>query len=75
MVLHSTALGDGQHGQPRIIRFGSFEVDPAAGELWKDGDKIRIQQQPFQILITLLERRGEVVTREDLRGKLWAADT
>jgi DNA-binding winged helix-turn-helix (wHTH) protein/Tol biopolymer transport system component len=61
--------------QSRFIRFGSFEVDPAAGKLSKSGLKIRVQQQPFQILIALLERPGEVVSREELRTKLWPADT
>ena len=48
------------------VRFGSFEMDEIAGELRKDGVKIRLQEQPFQILQILLERPGEVVTREDL---------
>jgi len=57
------------------IRFGSFEVDLRAGELRKHGAKIRLQEQPFQILVMLLEHPGEVVTREELRNKLWPADT
>jgi len=57
------------------VRFGVFEVELKKGELRKDGIKIKLQQQPFQILVTLLERPGEVVTREDLRLKLWPADT
>ena len=57
------------------VRFGVFEVDLRSGELRKDGLKIKLQQQPFQILVTLLEYPGEVVTREDLRLKLWPADT
>jgi DNA-binding winged helix-turn-helix (wHTH) protein len=59
----------------RIIRFGIFEVDLAAGELRKSGARIRLQEQPFQVLAVLLERPGEVVTREDLRQRLWPADT
>ena len=59
----------------RIVRFGVFEVDLVSGELRKDGSRIRLQEQPFQILTMLLERRGEMVTREDLRSKLWPADT
>jgi DNA-binding winged helix-turn-helix (wHTH) protein len=59
----------------RILRFGIFEVDLAAGELRKNGSRIRLQEQPFQILVYLLDRAGEVVTREDLRQKLWPADT
>ena len=57
------------------VRFGVFEVDLRSGELRKDGLKIKLQQQPFQILVTLLERPGEVVTRQDLRLKLWPVDT
>jgi DNA-binding winged helix-turn-helix (wHTH) protein len=59
----------------KTVRFGIFEVNLAAGELRKNGVRMRLQEQPFQILATLLERPGEVVTREDLRTKLWPADT
>jgi DNA-binding winged helix-turn-helix (wHTH) protein len=59
----------------RIARFGVFELDLAAGELRKNGAKLRLQEQPFQVLAFLLERAGEVVTREELRQKLWPADT
>ena len=57
------------------VRFGVFEADLKSGELRKHGLKIKLQQQPFQILVTLLERPGEVVTRQDLRLKLWPVDT
>ena len=57
------------------IRFGAFEVDLRAGELRKYGLPIRLQAQPFRVLEMLLERSGEVVTREELKGKLWPADT
>src|SRR5258708_34266112 len=60
---------------PAILRFGVFEVDVRAGELRKQGVRIKLQEQPFQILCTLLEHRGELVTREDLRNRLWPADT
>jgi cholera toxin transcriptional activator len=60
---------------PRIARFGVFELDLAAGELRKNGAKLRLQEQPFQVLALLLERAGDVVTREELRQKLWPADT
>ncbi len=56
-------------------RFGAFEVDLRSGELRKNGHKIRLQDQPFQVLAMLLEHPGEVVMREDLRQKLWPADT
>ena len=59
----------------RVVRFGVFEVDLQAGELRKSGVKIKLQEQPFQILAMLLERPGEVVTREELRERLWPADT
>jgi TolB-like protein/DNA-binding winged helix-turn-helix (wHTH) protein/Flp pilus assembly protein TadD len=62
-------------GTPRVIRFGVFEVDLRSGELRKSGLRIRLQEQPFQILAMLLERPGEVVTREELEKKLWGADT
>lgn len=55
----------------RSYRFASFEVDPSTGELWKDGQKIGLQEKPFQLLVALLEVPGELVTREDLRGWLW----
>jgi TolB-like protein/Flp pilus assembly protein TadD len=57
------------------VRFGLFEVDLRAGELRKQGVKIKLQEQPFQILAMLLENPGQVVTREELRNKLWLADT
>ena len=59
----------------RIVRFGVFEVDRVSGELRKNGSRIRLQEQPFQVLTMLLERPGEMVTREELRSKLWPADT
>jgi len=59
----------------RIVRFGVFELDLGAGELRKNGVKLRLQEQPLQILALLLEHAGGVVTREDLRQKLWPADT
>jgi cholera toxin transcriptional activator len=59
----------------RIVSFGEFTVDLAAGELRKSGVRLRLQEQPFQILVILLERAGDVVTREELRQRLWPADT
>ena len=58
-----------------VIRFGIFDVDLRAGQLRRNGLKVRLQEQPFQVLSMLLERPGEVVTREDLHGRLWPADT
>jgi TolB-like protein/Tfp pilus assembly protein PilF len=60
---------------PPPIRFGIFEVDSQSGELRRHGLKVRLQEQPFQALVMLLERTGEVVTREQLQKKLWPADT
>jgi TolB-like protein/DNA-binding winged helix-turn-helix (wHTH) protein len=60
---------------PRLIRFGVFELDLRSGELQKQGRKIRLEGQPVQILICLLENPGELVTREELHRKLWPADT
>lgn len=57
------------------IRFGIFEVDLQAGELRRQGFKVKLQDQPFQILVMLLELPGEVVAREDLQKRLWPADT
>lgn len=64
-----------QPGRAQSTRFGPFEVNLRAGELRKHGLKIRLQDQPFQILAMLLAHPGEVVTREELRQKLWPADT
>jgi DNA-binding winged helix-turn-helix (wHTH) protein/tetratricopeptide (TPR) repeat protein/TolB-like protein len=59
----------------RSYRFGLFEADIASGELLRKGTRVRLQDQPFRILTILLERAGEVVPREELRQKLWPADT
>lgn len=59
----------------RTCRFGVFQLDLASGELFKHGIRIRLQDQPFQVLSVLLERPGEVVTREDLRQRIWGTDT
>lgn len=66
-------LSSTPHAQP--LCFGPFEMDLRAGELRKQGVRIRIQEQPFQVLAMLLERAGQVVTREELRRRLWPADT
>jgi Tol biopolymer transport system component/DNA-binding winged helix-turn-helix (wHTH) protein len=56
---------------PRMVRFGAFEVDLRAGELSKNGAKLKLTGQPFQVLTILLEQPGEVVTREELQKRLW----
>src|ERR1700694_3951396 len=66
--MHSTATSR------NIIRFGVFEIDPS-GDLRKNGLRLRLQGQPLQILLLLLDSHGEVVTRDLLRERLWSADT
>jgi DNA-binding winged helix-turn-helix (wHTH) protein len=61
--------------KPAIARFGSFEVDLKTGELRKSGIRLRLPDQAFQILNLLLENSGELVSREDLRLRLWSGDT
>ena len=61
-----------QVGAPNLIRFGVFELDLRAGELRKNGSKLRLQEQPFQVLAALVEKSGEVVLREELKERLWA---
>lgn len=58
-----------------IVRFGVFEVDLRNGELRKQGARIKLQEKPFQALALLLEKAGQIVTREELRQHLWPADT
>jgi DNA-binding winged helix-turn-helix (wHTH) protein len=59
----------------KLLRFDAFEVDLRAGELYKGGRKIKLQDQPFQVLAMMLERQGEMVTREEMQKRLWPADT
>src|ERR1700704_1639219 len=61
--------------EARLLRFSVFEIDLTAGELRKNGARIRLQEQPFQVLTTLLQNAGKVVTRDELREKIWPADT
>src|SRR5215831_4395593 len=58
-----------------LVQFGSFELNRSAGELRKQGTRIRLQPKPLQILCALLERPGEIVTREELKSRLWPDDT
>ena len=77
-MLNSGPVGSSkvsENGESRTRRFGMFEVDLRAGELRRNGSRVKLQEQPFQILTLLLERPGEVVTREDLRNRLWPVDT
>ena len=61
--------------QRRVFRFGVFEADEASGELRKHGVRIKLHSQPFQLLVMLLERPSELVTREEMRQRLWGEDT
>ena len=71
------AFDEGANGNDvsGVRRFGAFEIDLRAGELRRNGMKVKLQEQPFQVLAVLLERPGEVVTREEVRSRLWTADT
>jgi cholera toxin transcriptional activator len=61
--------------QRRIFRFGVFEADEATGELRKHGVRLKLHSQPFQLLVMLLERPTELVTRDEMRRRLWGEDT
>src|SRR6516162_9063474 len=58
-----------------VRRFGAFEINLQSGELRKNGIRLRLSGQPFQVLAVLIERAGEAVAREELQSKLWSADT
>jgi DNA-binding winged helix-turn-helix (wHTH) protein len=58
-----------------VVRFGTYEVSLQSGEVRKSGMRIRVQQQPMKLLEILLERPGEVVTREELRGRVWTNES
>jgi DNA-binding winged helix-turn-helix (wHTH) protein len=59
----------------RYVRFGPFQIDQQRQEVTRDGSRLKLQGKVYQILLILLERPGEVVTREELRSRLWPADT
>jgi DNA-binding winged helix-turn-helix (wHTH) protein len=61
--------------KPGIIHFGDFELDVAAGELYRQGTKVKLQDQPLQLLQILLLHPGETVPRETLQQKIWPSDT
>jgi TolB-like protein/Flp pilus assembly protein TadD len=69
------AMTDKIPSSSQPVRFGMFEVDLRAGELLRKGVRIKLQEQPFQILAMLLARPGQLVSREELRNKLWPSDT
>jgi len=61
--------------RPHRLRFATFEVDASSGELFRQGFKVKLQEQPFELLLALLERPGEVLTREELKQRIWPDDT
>ena len=65
----------GFRGSQPVVRFGAYELDQGAGELRKEGVRIRLQDQPLQMLLLLLEQPGRIITREELRQKIWSSDT
>ena len=66
---------DSSEHPPERARFGPFEVDLQTRELWKFGTRLKLVGQPFEILAMLLSRPGKLVTRDELRNRLWPADT
>ena len=68
-------MSEGSAPAHRLVRFGAFELDLRSGELRKSGARLSLQQQPLQLLSVLLEHPGELVTREELRKRLWPDDT
>src|SRR5688572_32340695 len=65
-------MNDAHEGR---VRFGPYEADLKTGELRKNSRVVRLQEQPFQVLAALLDRAGEIVTREELRERLWPSDS
>jgi len=75
-MVNSPLVGNSNGNESSFARrFGVFELDMRAGELRRNGNKVKLQEQPFQVLAELLERPGQVVSREELRNRLWPADT
>lgn len=63
------------HSTGSVLHFGAFEADLATGELWRNGRRLKLQPQPFKVLALLVERQGELVTREEIRQRLWGEAT
>jgi DNA-binding winged helix-turn-helix (wHTH) protein len=59
----------------RVVKFGVFELDLKNGDLRRHGVQLKLQEQPYQILVVLLEHAGEIVARDDIRQRLWPSDT
>src|SRR5437763_5805717 len=71
MALSPPNSGTMENRSRRLFRFGTFEADPCTGELRRTGRAVSLQEQPFRLLLALLERPAEIVTRAELREKLW----
>ena len=71
----SNPLNDATEGQLLALRFGPFELDVRSGELRRNGTTVRLQPQPFKVLVLLACRPGEVVTREEVQAEVWPAGT
>jgi Tol biopolymer transport system component/DNA-binding winged helix-turn-helix (wHTH) protein len=67
-------MGNSVHAEP-VIRFQDFQVNLETGELWKAGIRLKLQDQPFKVLVTLLQRPGQVVTREELQQLIWPQES
>jgi DNA-binding winged helix-turn-helix (wHTH) protein len=74
MKREASAMHDAQRSA-HSLRFGAFEFNPQTGELLKHGLKVKLSGQPIELLAMLLERPGQLVTREDLQKRLWPHDT
>ena len=74
-MVNSGSVGHDGSFTPNRVRFGDFELDLKAGEVCKGTGRILLQEQPFQILLMLVENRGEVATRDEIKKKLWPSDT
>jgi DNA-binding response OmpR family regulator len=72
--LDSTGGLDVQSPSGTAYRFGQFEVNAVSGELFKNGRRVKLQEQPFRLLVVFLENPGEIVTREELRSRIWPED-
>ncbi|HVO56909.1 MAG TPA: winged helix-turn-helix domain-containing protein [Dongiaceae bacterium] len=60
---------------PRYVRFGAFQIDQQRQQVFRNGVRLRLQGKVYQVLLVLLQKQGEVVTREELKNALWPADT
>ncbi len=58
-----------------LVRFSIYELDRHSGELFKQGRKVKLQGQPFELLLALLDRPGEVLSRDELRRRIWSSET